>query len=745
MPELRYRRPAANWNEALPLGNGWLGAMCHGGTRMDRFQLNDDTVWSGGEMDRVNPSALGSMAEIRKLIREGRIREAEELTAEALTGLPESERVYEPLCDLSIQFATEQNPRFLDLRSTDCLRGKDLGQFEPEIGVEDYVRKLDLDTGIHTVSYTLDGESFRREALVSRPHGVLAIRLTGGRARAALRRECRLISDAPVDEKTMLLQGRTANDGIRYCCALRAVGENVRICGDVIHFEDEAVLYVSSATDFRDGENFIQAALNRVNEAEQIGWDKIKKAHLADIRPAMDACRLELEYDPALDKVPTDERLQRVIDGGSDEGLVNTLFEYGRYMLFSCSRPGGMAANLQGIWNEHFTPPWGCKCTININTEMNYWPAEKCALSEEHEPLFALLRRMTEKGADVARDMYGAGGWTAHHNTDIWADCAPQDLYLPASYWPMGGAWMSLHIWEHYRYTPDRDFLEEYYPVLEGAAAFFADILEERDGILRVSPSCSPENVYLLPNGETGCLCDDAAMDQQILWELFDAVVKGAEVLGKDPGPYPELMKKLKPVVVQDGLVREWISPDKAETAPGHRHISHLFALYPGNQITSEMPEAFAAARGTLERRLAHGGGHTGWSRAWIVNLWARLLDGEKAEENVRLLMAKSMLPNLFDNHPPFQIDGNFGLISGIAEMLMQSHEGFLRLLPALPEKWPNGKITGLKARGGYTVNIEWRGGKLHRAEIRAERDGELKLSDGRTFPHRAGSVIDII
>ena len=760
MSTLWYTKPAAEWEEALPLGNGRLGAMIAGNLREERIQVNEETIWYGGWEDRLNPDARENLPKLRELVRQGRISEAEHLIRLAFISGPDGQRGYQTLGDIEMKYLNDPSQE-------ECTA---------------YRRELDLDRAVCRVQYeNAKKEAFERTCFISRPADCMVLHLRAPKGKVSvevmLNRAKYFDHTGKVNDHTIYLSGNLGKNALEFamCLSAKAKGGRVYTMGHTLVVEgaDEAVLYFGADSTFRYASADVASWEPRVQEvlAEKI-TEKLERAmareyggllaeHEKDYREFYDRVALSLPEKEENAALPTDERLQRIISGGTDEGLAKLLFDYGRYLLIGCSRPGDLPATLQGIWNKDFMAPWDSKYTININTEMNYWPAEVCALPECHTALFDLIGRMREHGRSIARRMYDCRGLMAHHNTDLYGDCAPQDNWIPATIWTMGAAWLCTHLWMHYSYTQDLEFLKWAYPVMAEAALFFVDFLEEKDGYLVTNPSLSPENVYILPSGEQGCCCMGATMDLEILRELFTGCKKAAEILGDavDEAEIPDVsdmrklqkeinaaLEKLPPIRIDStGRVMEWME-EYEEAEPGHRHVSQLYGLYPSDQISMDKtPELAAAAAETLRVRLANGGGHTGWSRAWIINFYAKLWDGEKAWENICQMLAKSTYANLFDRHPPFQIDGNFGVTAAIAQMLVQSREQEVILLPALPKAWEQGEVKGLRLVGNAGIALAWKDGRLLQCRVTADQayKGEIVYgSVRRTVKLKAGETI---
>jgi alpha-L-fucosidase 2 len=720
---LWYKQPAANWNEALPIGNGRIGAMVFGGVAEERIQLNDDTLWAGGPKDRVNPKALAALPEVRRLIFAGKNEEATKLADAALMGIPHNVESYQTLGDL----------RLISMG----------GKYK-----DNYSRSLDLDTGIAKTSFSVDGINYERTIFASPIDDVIVIRFTSDKphtiaTRIKLDRPEHFTTEALGDDGLHMF-GQASGNGVKFDTVLKVVvdGAQSTHVEDYLHavHASDITIYLTSKTDYNQKnsakpfpDDRLAKCLATLEAAKAKGYKSLVARYIKEHQRLFHRVELQLPSSPN-ESLPTDERLKRVASGDSDPGLEALYFQFGRYLLIACSRPGDMPANLQGLWCQDINAPWNADYHTNINLQMNYWAAEVANLSECQLPLIDLMECLVKPGQDTAKRMYGARGWAVHHLTDVWGFTVPADGVWGV--WPVGGAWLAQHPWEHFQFTQDKKFLHDRgYPLMKGAARFMLDFMVKApvgspvEGKWVTNPSHSPENAFRKADGTVSQFTYGATMDLEIAYDLYTNCIKAIDEQAKESKGFDadlraeltQALKDLAPLQISQktGRLQEWIE-DYDEPEPGHRHVSHMFAVYPGNEIsTFSTPELAAAARKSLEYRLSHGGGHTGWSRAWIINLWARFKDGDIAHENLVALLSKSTQPNMFDSHPPFQIDGNFGGCAGIAEMLIQSQNGIIELLPALPKAWASkGHFYGLKARGNWTVDIEWENGKVNRYRV---------------------------
>ena len=727
-PRLWFERPAPRWLATLPVGNGRLGATVFGRVYKETVIFNEDSVWTRWPDDRHNPDALRALPEVRRLLLSGQIEEAHTLAELSMFGMPHRQASYQVLGDMTLLFG---------------------GHHEEH--VTGYRRSLDLDDGIVSVEYELGGTRFRREVFASVPDDVIVLRFEAdspGSIEVGSHYYRRYDAAERMEGTDHVVSGAVGARGTRFHSRARVLADGgaAGVLGDHVSVRaaDAVTILVGAATDFRH-DNPEATCVATLGAASSLSYEELRARHVESHRPPMRRVRVRLrdQPDPELEALPTDARLERVVAGGIDPGLIELHFQFGRYLLLGSSRPGTLPANLQGIWNESYQPAWDSKFTININLQMNYWPAEVANLAECHEPLFDLIDRLRVTGAETAERHYGCGGFVAHHNTDLWADTVTLDNVF-CGLWPAGAAWLAHHLWERYAFDRDETFLRERaYPGMKEAARFVLDFMVEDPETreLVFGPSLSPENQYLDANGVRSGLCMSPAGDTQIISGLFERCLAAATILGVDEDFREEVAAALGRLpamrVGSGGQLQEW-REDHVEWERGHRHVSHLFAVYPDAQISPRTtPELAAAARRALELRISDASERSigGWSVAWLALLWARFGEGALAHEQLNNVLRKSTDLSLLDLSPPggtnpltvFQIDGNLGAVAAVCEMLVQSHDA-IELLPALPPEWPTGSVSGLRLRGGFDVDLEWRDGMLRHATLRSHAGAPCTL-----------------
>ena len=728
---LWYDQPASKWEEALPIGNGRLGAMIFGHPFQECIQVNEESLWSGAPINSNNPKAIQNLDKIREQILNHQYQAAKKLAAETMVGTPPCVRSYQTLGNILLDYSIQDTTQ--------------------------YSRSLNLNRGICTTQFLSQGIGYKQEVFASAVDNIIVTRLSCSQAEGLsvlirLTREKDI--QLSVQDNEIILEGQVIDEDdprsgpggkhMKFAAKLRILHEGGNLIakdgGIYIEKAKQATLLFTAATDYQLSQLNFDRSIQPLNVCNQIlekacqqSYDALLAKHTEDHTSVFNRVSLDLG-ETAQASLPTNRRLEAVKAGAEDPDLIALYFQYGRYLLMNSSRtPGVLPANLQGIWNKDYNAPWGSDFHTNINLQMNYWPAEVCNLSETALPLISFMEKLQEPGSVTAKEMYHSRGWTVHHLTDPFGHTAVMDGVWGC--FPMGGPWMTFPIYEHYAFTKDKKFLEETaYPILKSSAQFVLDFLiKDKKGQWVTAPSNSPENAYIDPvSGKAIDITYAATMDIQIITELFNNCILSASILEKDKAfadSLQQVLKELPPVKVSPSLggIQEWIE-DYKEADPGHRHISHLLGLHPGTQITPSTPDLFAAAQKTIDLRLSAGGGHTGWSRAWIINFYARLLDGNNALHHIYELLKKSTHANLFDDHPPFQIDGNFGGTAGIAEMLLQSHAAYIHLLPALPEAWHTGSFKGLKARGNFEISCTWKENRLQEATLTSLAGEECKL-----------------